>query len=129
MLLAVSCSTNRQLEIFYFPIGAETFNAVTTADIEERGKRCFVSDARAVSSIVKLLDSASPAGPEQSFIDMNVRAKIIEHSKERKALLALVENNGAVRRNGSDFMLSTEALADLKTVIEMQFKTKGACDM
>ena len=132
--VAAGCSPSNEtgssptLEIYYVGIGKETFNAVTTENIETVGHKCVVSNALVVSKLLTLLDSASPLGAGRSFANTNVRVKVVEDSKSGKRLLALVENDGVVRRGRSDSLLSSKALADLKTLIEAVYREEGACD-
>jgi hypothetical protein len=108
-----------KMKVYYFPIGAETLTPVTSANIEERGRHCEISSAKDIYAIKNVLDSAKPSS--QNFSDRAVRVKLIEASDTGDKLLALVENDGAVRfATGKEGMISSKGMETLKKVIDPQ---------
>jgi hypothetical protein len=108
-----------KMKVYYFPIGAQTLTPVTSANIEERGRHCEISSAKDIHAIKNVLDSAKPSS--QNFSDRAVRVKLIEASDTGDKLLALVENDGAVRfATGKEGMISARSMETLKKVIDPQ---------
>jgi hypothetical protein len=107
------------MKVYYFPIGAQTLTPVTSANIEERGRHCEISSAKDIHAIKSVLDSAKPSS--QNFSDRAVRVKLVEASDTGDKLLALVENDGAVRfATGKEGMISSKSMETLKKVIDPQ---------
>ena len=108
-----------KMKVYYFPIGAQTLTPVTSANIEERGRHCEISSAKDIYAIKNVLDSAKPSS--QNFSDRTVRVKLIEASDTGDKLLALVENDGAVRfATGKEGMISSKSMETLKKIIDPQ---------
>ncbi|MFZ0307059.1 MAG: hypothetical protein WAL89_02710 [Candidatus Sulfotelmatobacter sp.] len=108
-----------KMKVYYFPIGAQTLTPVTSANIEERGRHCEISSAKDIHAIKSVLDSAKPSS--QNFSDRAVRVKLVEASDTGDKLLALVENDGAVRfATGKEGMISSKSMETLKKVIDPQ---------
>jgi hypothetical protein len=108
-----------KMKVYYFPIGAQTLTPVTSANIEERGRHCEISSAKDIYAIKNVLDSAKPSS--QNFSDRAVRVKLIEASDTGDKLLALVENDGAVRfATGKEGVISSKDMETLKKVIDPQ---------
>ncbi len=110
----------RKMTVYYFPIGAETLTPITSANIQERGRRCEIRSSGDVSKIKKVLHDAAKPG-SQKFSDSAVRVKLLEASTEGDRVLAIVENEGEVRfSDGTEGQISRRGLDTIKKVIESQ---------
>jgi hypothetical protein len=79
---------------------------------------CFINGERDVAEMMRMLGSATAVG-EHMFTDKRVRVKIVEVDGDAgERLVAIVENEGVVRRGGVVEMLSSGTLSDLKRLIE-----------
>lgn len=111
-----------KLTIYYVPIGIETLTPVTSANIEERGRRCEIRSILDIEKIKSEL-SAAAKSPSRKFSDMTVRVKIFETSAAGDGLLAVLENEGEVRfSDGTERSLSPGALKNMKKIIETKCK-------
>jgi hypothetical protein len=114
-----SCSRGQWVaSAYYFPIGAETLTPVTSDNIEKRGALCAISNPSDVSEIKELFDSAmSPTRPEHAFTNKRVRVKVLENTGRGDELIAIVENEGAIRRGDADRLLPANALTRLEEIL------------
>jgi hypothetical protein len=110
------------MTIYYFPIDAETLTPITSANIQERGKRCEIHSAKEIEKIrVVLRAASSPAS--QTFSDRRVRMKISETSNSGAGLSAVVEKEGEVRfSDGKEAVLSRKGLEIIKKIVETECK-------
>ena len=110
------------MTVYYVPIDAETLTPVTSANIQERGKRCEIHSAKDTDNITDVLRAASsPAS--QKFSDRRVRMKISETSNSGDELSAVVEKEGEVRfSDGKEAVLSRKELKKIKKIIETECK-------
>src|SRR5580698_3822377 len=108
------------MTIYYFPLGAETLTPITSTNIQERGRRCEIHSTEDIGKIKKVLRGATkPAS--QKFSDRAVRVKLLETSNGSDGLLAVIENEGAVRfSDGTDGAISRKGLGTIKKIIEAQ---------
>lgn len=108
------------VQVFYLPIGMETLVGVSTNDLETRGKRCRIDTKRDVDKIMRILNSARPVkAPGEAFEDKTVRVKLVEETQQGMHVIAVVENQGSLKRgDGSEGVLSPSDLSDLKKIIE-----------
>jgi hypothetical protein len=110
------------MTIYYFPIEAETLTPVTSANIQERGKRCEIHSAKDIDKIRDvLLAAASPTS--QKFSDRRVRVKIFETSNAVDGQSAVVEKEGEVRfSDGKEALISRKGLEVIKKIIATECK-------
>lgn len=106
------------MTIYYFPISAETLTPITSANIQERGKRCEVHSAKDIGKIRDVLRAAS-SPTSQNFSDKAVRVKILDTSSAGDGLSAVVEKEGEVRfSDGKEAQISQKGLETIKKIIE-----------
>lgn len=119
-----SSQDGAMLNIHYVSIGVETYTAVTSENVEQRGSACVVTKPSDVAEIRRILASATPAlRNEDMFTNKAVRVKITEKSDGiGEHLVAIVENHGPVRSGNANRVLSEKALVDLKKLIEAACK-------
>jgi hypothetical protein len=111
-----------KMTVYYFPIEAETLTPVTSANIQERGKRCEIHSAKDIDKIRDALRAASSHG-SQKFSDRRVRMKISETSNSIDGLPAVVEKEGEVRfSDGREAVLSHKGFETIKKIIETECK-------
>lgn len=125
------CKRSKQREVggyviqaYYIPIGVETLTAVTSENIENRGNRCLIDSKGDIELLKKLIASGrSPSAPDDVFTNKGVRVKLIEKTPQGSTLLAIVENEGYVRRaDGHDRVITPKDLAALKQLMENHCK-------
>src|SRR5947207_13947595 len=93
------------MTIYYVPFGVETLTPITSANIQERGRRCEIHSADDVDKIKSVLRAAKPAS--QKFSDKRVRVKLLERFNPSDVLLAVVEKEGEVRfPDGTEGLIS-----------------------
>jgi hypothetical protein len=107
-----------KMTIYYVPFAVETLTPITSANIQERGKRCDVPSAEDIVKIKNVLRAATkPAS--QKFSDKRVRVKLLEPSAAGDQVLAVVEKEGEVRfPDGTEGQLSKEDLKALRKIVE-----------
>jgi hypothetical protein len=111
-----------KMTVYYFPIEAETLTPVTSANIQERGRRCEIHSAKDIDKIRDVLRAAS-SPVSQKFSDRRVRVKISETSNSGDGLSAVVEKEGEVRfSDGKEAVLSRKGLETIKKIIETECK-------
>ena len=122
--LAASTACRSELsavQVYYVPIGAETYMPVTADNIaRERMCRFRTRDAAVLGEI---LASATPLGADARFGTKRIRAKIVEQRDASGDASVLVDNEGVVSREGAYFRLSEGARQKLKKVIEHACQT------
>jgi hypothetical protein len=108
------------MTIYYVPFGVETLTPVTSANIQERGRRCEIHSTEDIDRIKSVLRGAvKPAS--QKFSDKTVRVKLLEPSNASDGLLAVIEKEGEVRfSDGREGFISRKGLETVKKIIEAQ---------
>jgi len=108
------------IRVLYFPMETETLTPVTTENIDKRGGVCTISSGEVVSRIRNLIAGATPdTSGDRGFTDRAVRIKLVEVAQGRAELvLAVVEDDGAIRGPGGDGHLSGQALDELRRLVE-----------
>jgi hypothetical protein len=110
------------MTVYYFPIAAETLTPITSANIQERGKRCEIQSAKDIGKIRDALRAAS-SPTSQNFSDKAVRVKILDTSSAGDGLSAVVEKEGEVRfSNGKEAQISHKGLETITKIIESKCK-------
>jgi hypothetical protein len=108
--------------VYYFPIEAETLTPVTSANIQERGRRCEINSAKDIDKIREIL-LAAPNPNSQKFSDERVRVKILGLSNAINGLSAVVEKEGDVRfSDGKEALISRKGLEVIKRIIATECK-------
>ena len=111
------------LRIRYIPIGLQTYDPVTSRDIDEIGNDCVINAPEDAGEVMKILASARPpTQPDDVFSDLTVRVKVFGNGDAGEHVIALVENEGGLRRGGVDEALSATAMNNLKRLIETRCK-------
>lgn len=109
-----------EMRIYYVPFAVETLTPITSANIQERGKRCDVRSAEDIGKIKNLLHRATKP-PLQKFSDGRVRLLLLEPSVAGDRMLAVVEKEGEVRfSDGSEGSLSLKDLETLKKIVQVK---------
>jgi hypothetical protein len=109
------------MTIYYVPIGAETLTAVTSTNIQERGRRCEIHSAKDDIDKIKSVLRGATKPPTQKFSDGRVRVKLLEPSNASDGLLAVIEKEGEVRfSDGTEGLISRKGLETIKKIIEAQ---------
>lgn len=111
------------LEIYYFPIGAQTYIPITTENIEERALRHgYITGAQA-SRLLKIISTARTS---TSFDEMRVRVKVIPKKKQ----LIYLDTVGGMLYNGQTWSLDAQSLLSIKRLIERNLvdsQNTGGC--
>jgi hypothetical protein len=111
------------LKVYYFPIDAETLTPVSSDDIEKLGGPFTISNSNVVSEVKKLFESAvAPTKAEHAFSNRKVRVKVLENTGRGDEVIAIVENEGVIRRGNTDRVLSEDAMKRLKEILEATCK-------
>jgi len=119
-VFAASCRGElTPLHVYYVPIGAETYMAVTPDSIN--GERMCQFRTRDAAALREILASATPLGGDARFSPQRIRAKIVQDPSASTSVL--VDNEGSLSRPDGYFRLSEPARQKLKTVIEHACKT------
>jgi hypothetical protein len=109
-----------KMTIYYVPFAVETLTPITSANIQERGRRCDVHSAEDIDKIKNVLRGATKP-PFQKFSDRRVRLQLLEPSVTGDHVLAVVEKEGEVRySDGSEGSLSLKDLETLKKIVKVQ---------
>ena len=109
-----------KMTMYYVPFAAETLTPITSANIQERGRRCDVHRAEDIGKIKNVLSGATKP-PFQKFSDQRVRLQVLEPSVVGDRVLAVVEKEGEVRfSDGSEGSLSLKDLETLKKIVKVQ---------
>jgi hypothetical protein len=109
-----------EMTIYYVPFAVETLTPITSANIQERGKRCDVHSAEDIDKIKKVLRGATKP-PVQKFSDGRVRLQLLEPSVAGDHVLAVVEKEGEVRfSDGTEGSISPKGLKTFKKIVEAQ---------
>jgi hypothetical protein len=107
-----------KMTIYYVPFAVETLTPITSANIQERGKRCDVASAEDIIRIKNVLRAAAKPAP-QKFSDKRVRVKLLEPSAAGAQVLAVVEKEGEVLfPDGTEGQLSQKDLKTLGKIVE-----------
>jgi len=116
---SMSCQKElSSVQVFYVPLNAETYMAVTPQSIDgERSCRLSTGDA---DKVRELLSTAAPIDASTHFDGNRVRVKIVERAASQAAVI-FVDNEGIVRRGDGDYRLSPGARQKLKSTIENAF--------
>jgi hypothetical protein len=110
--------TAAKMTIYYVPFAVETLTPITSANIQERGKRCDVPGAEDFIKIKNLLRAAAKPATRK-FSDKRVRMKLLESSAAGGQVLAVVEKEGEVLfPDGTEGQLSQEDLKTLRKIVE-----------
>ena len=110
------------MTVYYVPIDVETLTPVTSANIQERGKRCVIHSTKDIDKIRDVLHAASSAA-SRKFSDKRVRIKISETPNSGDELPAVVEKEGEVRfSDGKEPVLSRKELKEIEKIIETECK-------
>jgi hypothetical protein len=106
------------MTIYYIPFEVETLTPVTSANIQERGRRCEIHSTKDIDRIESVLRHAVKPAP-QKFSDKRVRVKLLEPSDTSDVLLAVIEKEGEVRfSDGTEGQISRRGLDAIKKIIE-----------
>jgi hypothetical protein len=109
-----------EMTIYYAPFAVETLTPITSANIQERGKRCDVHNAEDIDKIKKVLRSATKPSVQQ-FSDRRVRLQLLEPSGAGDHVIAVVDKEGGVRfSDASEGSLSSKDLETLKKLIKVR---------
>jgi hypothetical protein len=109
-----------EMTIYYVPFAVETLTPITSANIQERGRRCDLHSAKDIDKIKNVLRGATKP-PLQKFSDRRVRLQLLEPSVAGDRVLAVVEKEGEVRfSDGSEGSLSLKNLETLKKIVKVQ---------
>lgn len=112
------------IQVYYFPIGAQTLTAVTSENIEKRGHEGVIDSQEEIDLIKKILSSANPPSVSSlGFTDQAVRVKLIEKTPQSANVIAIVEDEGFVKlADGQGKVLAPKELAALKKLVESHCK-------
>jgi hypothetical protein len=109
---------NETVRLFYIPLNVSTFKAVSQRGVESDGDSCVIAKQAVVACIRELLASAHPARTEKErFSNQYVRVKMWLREGRSERLLAVVEQDGRMLRDGDSFVLSKKELSELERVI------------
>jgi hypothetical protein len=110
--------SSAMVSVYYVPIGLETLVPVTSENIARVARRCEVSDPAVAEEIIELSVAGQPIQGQRRFSAQRLRVKVVESARDGgQSVIALVDNEGYVKRETDERMLNAAAFRKLQAIL------------